>query len=145
VDVTDDAQLVRVSEIAAQSTDTSIGKIAFEYTQQATLQETVRHLAFDDAIARKAFYEERLGGTLRPVAFAFSDGTARAERRTAELEEVVMTANRRSESYASAPPPPPSFDEQEYEVSVDVTFEVEVGPRKNREVCKGSGSNPTIY
>jgi uncharacterized protein YggE len=133
VDVTDDAQLVRVSEIAAQSTDTSIGKIAFEYTQQATLQETVRHLAFDDAIARKAFYEERLGGTLRPVAFAFSDGTARAERRTAELEEVVMTANRRSESYASAPPPPPppSFDEQEYEVSVDVTFEVEVGPRKN--------------
>jgi uncharacterized protein YggE len=55
VDVTDDAQLIRVSEIAAQSADTSIGTIAFEYTQRAALQETVRHLAFDDAIARKAF------------------------------------------------------------------------------------------
>jgi len=135
VDVTDDAQLIRVSEIAAHSTDTSIGAIAFEYTQRAALQETVRHLAFDDAIARKAFYEERLGATLRPVAFAFSDRTARAERPAAEIEEIVVTGSKRSDSFASAPPPPPppppSFDEQQYEVSVEVTFDVESRPGKN--------------
>jgi uncharacterized protein YggE len=121
-----------VSEIAARSTDTSIGAIAFEYTKRAALEETVRHLAFDDAIARKGFYEERLGATLRPVAFAFSDRTARAASPVEGLQEVVVTGNRRSD-YASAPsaPPPPSFDEQEYEVSVEVTFEVQPGSSKN--------------
>ena len=124
VDVTDDVQLIRVSEAAAQSPDTSIGGITFEYTQQAALQETVRHLAFDDAIARKAFYEERLGATLKPVAFAFSDRTARAQQST-DFQEVVVTASKNTASYSPASPPPPSFDEQEYQVSVDVTFEVE--------------------
>lgn len=132
VDVTDDAQLIRVSEIAAKSTDTSIGTIAFETTKQAALEETVRHLAFDDAIARKAFYEERLGATLRPVAFAFSDRTARAASPAEALQEVMVTGSRRSD-FASAPssPPPPSFDEQQYEVSADVTFEVQPGSAKN--------------
>jgi uncharacterized protein YggE len=131
VDVTDDAQLIRVSEVAAHSTDTSIGAIAFEYTQRTALQETVRHLAFDDAIARKAFYEERLGAMLRPVAFAFSDRTARAERPAEGIEEIVVTGSKRSDSFASAPTPPPSFDEQQYEVSVEVTFDVEPRPGKN--------------
>jgi uncharacterized protein YggE len=132
VDVTDDAQLIRVSEVAAKSADTTIGTIAFEYTKRAALEETVRHLAFDDAIARKAFYEERLGATLRPVAFAYSDRTARAASPAEGMQEVVVTANRRRD-YASLAetPPPPSFDEQEYEVSVDVTFEVQPVPAKN--------------
>ncbi len=131
VDVTDDTQLIRVSEVAAKSTDTSIGTITFEYTKQAALQETVRHLAFDDALARKTFYEERLGATLRPVGFAFSDRTAR-ERSPEAMQEVVVTATKRSD-YSSAPAAatPPSFDEQEYEVSVEVTFEVQAAAAKN--------------
>jgi uncharacterized protein YggE len=133
VDVTDDAQLIRVSEAAAQSADTSIGTITFEFAQQAALQETVRHLAFDDAIAKKAFYEQRLGATLRPVTFVFSDRSARVESQAAQIEEIVVTGTKRSESYSSAPPPPPppSFDQQQYDVSVDVTFEVEPAQGKN--------------
>ena len=132
VDVTDDSQLIRVSEITAKSTDTSIGSITFEYTRQPALEEAVRHMAFDDAIARKAFYEERLGATLRPVAFAFSDRTALAERSRADLAEVIVTASRRTEAPASAPSSPqPAFDEQEYQVSVEVTFEVQPLPAKN--------------
>lgn len=126
VDVSDDIQLTRVSEAAAQSTDTSIGSIAFEYSRQSELEETTRHLAFDDALAKKAFYDQRLGATLKPVAFQFSDRSARAVPGSNQLEEIVVTGEkRRGESSASAPPPTPSFDEQQYEVSVDVTFEVE--------------------
>jgi uncharacterized protein YggE len=130
IDVTDDGQLIRVAETAAKSPDTSMGAITFEYTKQAELQETVRHRAFDDALARKAYYEERLGATLKPVAFAFSDRTARAERPVQQFEEVVVTASRRTDSSAPAAAPP-TFDEQEYEVSAEVSFEVEPRTARN--------------
>lgn len=127
VDVTDDTQLIRVSEAAAASPESSVGTIDFEYTKQAELRERVRHLAFDDALARKGFYEQRLGATLKPVAFQFSDRSARGvQAQGMALEEVQVTGARRGVSNYSPPADAvPSFDEQVYEVSVDVTFELE--------------------
>jgi uncharacterized protein YggE len=124
VTISDDGQLTAIAAASAQSPDYSLGTTEFEYSKKDEIQERVRQQAFDDALAKKSFYEQRLGAVLRPVEFRFSDGSARATPGAAELEEIVVTA-RRANSSSPESPPPPTFDEQEYETSVDVTFEVE--------------------
>jgi hypothetical protein len=90
------------------------------------LEEQVRRAAFDDALAKKAFYEQRLGAKLVATEFSFSDFSARSTPGAAALEEIVVTGSRRSASDSlNLPPPPPSFDEKEYEVKASVTFAIE--------------------
>jgi uncharacterized protein len=129
VDVSDEHQLTLVTASAAESPDLSIGAIVFEYSKQRELEEQVRRAAFDDALAKKSFYEQRLSATLRPMEFTFSDLSARATAGALALEEVIVTANRRSAgesaSSVATPPPPPSFGEKEYEVAANITFAIE--------------------
>jgi len=129
VDVTDERQLMIVTGAASSSPELSVGAISFEYSKQRELEEQVRRAAFDDALSKKAFYEQRLGATMRPADFEFSDLSARGTAGGA-LEEIVVTGTRRqaTNSY-SAPDSPtvPSFDEKDYQVSVTVTFAVEPG------------------
>lgn len=126
VDVADERQVTIVTSAASASPDLSIGVISFEYSKQSELEEQVRRTAFDDALAKKAFYEQRLGAKLVPTEFNFSDMSARSTPGAMEIQEIVVTGSRRTESdhYAAAPPPP-SFDEKEYEVTVHVTFAIE--------------------
>jgi len=128
VDVVDERQLMLVTAAGTNPPDLSIGAIAFEYSKQRELEEQVRRTAFDDALGRKNFYEQRLGATLRAVGFSFSDAGAR-ESEGGQLNEVIITGTRRV--MLDKPPTPdnyaavPGFDEKEYEVSVYVTFAVE--------------------
>ena len=128
VDVSDEHQLMIVTAAGTNPPDLTIGAIVFEYSKQRDLEEQVRRAAFDDALARKAFYEQRLGATLRPVGFQYSDMSARGTT-GGELEEIVVTGSRRFATSVSPPAenyaPVPSFDEKDYEVSVTVTFAVE--------------------
>jgi uncharacterized protein YggE len=128
VEVADERQVTIVTGAASGCTDLSIGVISFEYSKQRELEEQVRRAAFDDALAKKSFYEQRLGAKLVPTEFSFSDLSARSTPGAMALEEIVVTGSRRSgtEPYASnAVPPPPSFDEKEYEVTASVTFAIE--------------------
>jgi uncharacterized protein len=128
VDVADERQVTIVTGAASGSPDLSIGVISFEYSKQRELEEQVRRAAFDDALAKKSFYEQRLGAKLIPTAFSFSDFSARSTPGAMALEEIVVTGSRRSASDSAnqnIPPPPPSFDEKEYEVTATVTFAVE--------------------
>src|ERR1700730_17366490 len=127
VEVADERQVTIVTGAASGSTDLSIGVISFEYSKQRELEEQVRRAAFDDALAKKSFYEQRLGAKLVPTEFSFSDLSARSTPGAMALEEIVVTAARRSgsEPYASSAVPPPSFDEKEYEVTASVTFAIE--------------------
>jgi uncharacterized protein YggE len=133
VDVADERQMIAVASAAAESADSSVGAIAFEYSKQDELQEDVRRAAFDDALAKKSFYEQRLGATLKPTSFEFSDMSAHATAASAEFEDVVVSGARRNALAmpaqtslpSMAPPPPPSFGEREYEVSASVSFEIE--------------------
>jgi uncharacterized protein YggE len=127
VDVTDERQLMIVTAAGTNPPDVTIGEIKFEYSRQRELEEQARRAAFDDALAKKTFFEQRLGATLRPVGFKFSDYSAQGTPGGA-LEEIIVTAQKRApsmrvsdENYA----PVASFDEREYEVSVSVTFAVE--------------------
>jgi len=127
VDVSDERQLMIVTATGTNPPDLTIGEIKFEYSKQRELEEQARRAAFDDALAKKAFYEQRLGATLRPVSFQFSDLSARGVG-GGQLEEIVVTGMRRNSLGASpseADYAPPGFDEQKYEVSVTVTFAVE--------------------
>ena len=128
VEVADERQVTIVTGAASGSPDLSIGVINFEYSKQRELEEQVRRSAFDDALAKKSFYEQRLGAKLVPTAFSFSDFSARSTPGAMALQEIVVTGSRRSESesaHLSMPPPPPSFDEKEYEVTASVTFTIE--------------------
>jgi uncharacterized protein YggE len=129
VDVSDERQLTLVTAAAAESADLSIGAIVFEYSKQRELEEDVRRNAFDDALSKKSFYEQRLSASLKPTEFTFSDFSARSTPGALALEEVIVTANRRSAgdaaSSVAAPPPPPSFGEKDYEVTVNITFSIE--------------------
>ncbi len=128
VEVADERQVTIVTGAASGSSDLSIGVISFEYSKQRELEEQVRRAAFDDALAKKSFYEQRLSAKLVPTAFSFSDFSARSTPGAVALEEIVVTGSRRSGSESSSlnlPPPPPSFDEKEYEVTASVTFAIE--------------------
>jgi uncharacterized protein len=129
VDVSDERQLTIVTAAAAESPDLSIGAIVFEYSKQQELEEQVRRAAFDDALAKKSFYEQRLSANLKPTEFSFSDFSARSTPGALALEEVVVTANRRSASElapsVSAPFAPPSFGEKEYEVTANISFAID--------------------
>jgi len=127
-DVGDERQLMILTAAATNPPDLTIGAIAFEYSKQRDLEEQVRRAAFDDALAKKGFYEQRLGATLRTVGFRYSDASAFGTT-GGEMDEIVLTGSRRvmldrpppADNYAAVP----SFDEKEYEVSVFVTFAVE--------------------
>ena len=127
VDVSDEHQLMIVTAAGTSPPELTIGDITFEYSKQREMEEQVRKSAFEDALAKKGFYEQRLGATLRPIGFQFSDMSARGTG-GGELDEIVVTASRRRAAMAPPPVPNsdvPSFDEQGYEVSVTVTFAVE--------------------
>jgi uncharacterized protein YggE len=124
VSVADDRQLQAVSEAAAQSTETTFDGASFELSKEDEIQEGVRRQAFEDALSRRRFYEEKLGATLKPVAFQYYDGSAR----TVQKEEVLMMTARGGAApmamAVDAAPPVPTFDERIFEQTVDVTFEV---------------------
>ncbi len=129
IDVTDERQLMIVTAAATNPPDLTIGGIDFEYSKQRDLEDQVRRAAFDDALAKKGFFEQRLGATLRPIGFDYSDMSARGTSGGA-LEEIVITGQQRARYSAKASAeadyaPVPSFDEKDYEVSVNVTFAVE--------------------
>jgi uncharacterized protein YggE len=131
VEVADERQVTIVTAAASGSPDVSIGVISFEYSKQREMEEQVRRAAFDDALAKKSFYEQRLGAKLVPTEFSFSDFSARSTPGAIALEEIVVTGSRRSasEPYShDVVPPPPSFDEKEYEVTAKVTFAIEAHP-----------------
>jgi uncharacterized protein YggE len=127
VEVSDERQVILVTAAASGSTDLSIAVISFEYSKQREMEEQVRRAAFDDALAKKSFYEQRLGAKLVPTEFSFSDFSARSTPGAAALEEIVVTGARRSasESIGRNVSEPPSFDEKEYEVTASVTFAIE--------------------
>lgn len=125
VSVADDRQLQSVAEAAAQSAETTFDGATFELSRQDEIEEGVRHSAFEDALARRRYYEEKLGAALKPVAFRYFDGSVQLQSEA--LEEVIVTSSRAVKldmPPPSAPPPLPTFDERTFDQYVEVTFEV---------------------
>lgn len=126
VAVDDERLFQRVAEIADSDDLVSFGGVEFEHSESDAYEATVRDKALEAVLENARYFAERLGLEARPVAFAFSDASVDRGRGFV-LEEIVVTGSRRggqSLSGPSTPAPPPSFDEVEYRVTVQVTFEL---------------------
>ncbi len=126
VEVDNENHFQRVAEIADREDTIRFGGVEFEHSEEDQYKHRVREKAVEKILADAAYFESKLGLTLSPVAFQFSDVGVDLPR-GAMLEEVVVTAQRldgRSSVSATPPSPPPTFDEVSYRVSVQVTFEI---------------------
>jgi len=126
VEVDNENHFQRVAELADREDTIRFGGVEFEHSEEDQYKHRVREKAVEKILADAAYFESKLGLTLSPVAFQFSD-VGVGPHNAAMLEEVVVTAQRldgRSSFSATPASPPPTFDEVSYRVSVQVTFEI---------------------
>ena len=125
IEVSSENEFLTVSELADAEESVSFGGVDFELGDEVGFEDQVREKALERVLSDAAFFEERLGLKLEPVAFSYSPIDRQGRNRNSGfIEEIIVTGSRGS-SAASAPAlPAPTFDEVEYTVSVQVTFEV---------------------
>jgi uncharacterized protein YggE len=126
IEVAEEAQLNVVAAAADGSPQIEFAGIEFEHSKKKATEAAVLKKAVDDATRQQQFYEAQLGLQLVPVAFYAQDvrPVPRRAVQAAALEEVVVSARKRSESYQDVPVAVVSFDEVEYKAAVTVTFEI---------------------
>ena len=126
VTVDSEAAFRRIAEISDQEDSVRFGGAEFEHSQKEAYKDRVRDKAMDAVMQDRAYFEEKLGLKLRPLTFSFSDvGFGRDNGFGYALEEIVVTGARSTSSLGAEPAISSSFDEIEYRVTVEVTFEVE--------------------
>ena len=127
VEVDSENHFQRVAEIADREDTIRFGGVEFEHSEEQQYKHKVREKAMEKVLADAAYFEAKLGLTLSPVGFQFSD-VGIDPRSGAVLDEIVVEANRatgaRHRLSAAPPLPSPTFDEVSYRVSVQVTFEI---------------------
>jgi len=122
-------QLQTIARVADYSTEVELADTAFEHTEKEKFNDKVKAAALERVLAQKAFYEESLGITLVPIGIRDTSVKQRATIGARMLEEVLVTATKRSDggyssvsSYDSIEVP--SFDELFYEASMAVDFKI---------------------
>lgn len=128
VTVNNEQQLTAVARLSDPSGDVNVGSASFSYSDREALVETLRRAAFDAAVAKKEFYERRLGVSLRPVRFYFDGAAPAPSVASGSIEEVIVTGERRNEdsrerTRANSFPSTPVFEGQAVEAWAVVTFE----------------------
>jgi uncharacterized protein len=126
VKITDDRQLTAVARLSEPSGEVSVSDVTFEVTDQEKRIEKLRLQAFDDAVAKKASYESRLGVLLKPTAFRYSSSAPGAGSDSGSLEEIIVTARKTTASRASDAADMMEtnpFEDQVIDIWATVTFE----------------------
>ncbi|MEO1244964.1 MAG: SIMPL domain-containing protein [Pseudomonadota bacterium] len=125
VEVNNENLFQRVAEVADREDAVSFGGVDFEHSEEDEYKNKVRDEAVEKILEDAAYFEQKLGVTLVPVSFQLSDVGISSHNRMNMINEIVVTGSRLGSGAApSAPPPPPSFDEVNYRVAVDITFEI---------------------
>jgi len=132
VTITDESQLKNIATVADTKTEIELADTAFEHSKADEYKNKVKKLALEKAMKQKAFYESSLGVTLTPVGFRNSQIRFRGTQGANMLEEIVVTASKRSmgkmQDMAYSRPATkqtPSFDEIEYEAEIYIDFKIE--------------------
>lgn len=127
VTVSSDESFRRVAEVADRNDDVRFAGAEFEHSEKELYEIKVRDKALEQILKDQAYFEQKLGLELSPVAFNYSDVHAADNSRFGILEEIIVTGSRAkmSDMSTAAAPPPSNFDEIEYRVSVAVTFAIE--------------------
>lgn len=132
ITITDESQLKTIASVADSKKEIELSDTSFEHSKVDEYKNRVKKLALEKAMKQKAFYESSLGVTLTPVGFRNSQVRFRGTQGAEILEEIVVTASKRSMSKIQdmaisrpAPKQPPSFDEIEYEAEIYIDFKIE--------------------
>ena len=137
VTITQESQLKTIASVADSKEQIELSDIAFEHSQKDAFKNQVKQLALEKVMKQKALYETSLGVTLTPVSFRDNRLWVRGTQGAQMLEEIVVTATKRSRSYNdstenfsnSAAPKSveSSFDEIVYTAEVFVDFSAVAG------------------
>jgi len=132
VTITEESQLRTIATVTDSKQEVELSDIAFEHSQKDVYKSRVKQLALEKIMKQKALYESSLGVTLTPVSFRDNRLWVKGTQGAQMLEEVVVTASKRSRSYSDksishikAPAPrsvEPSFDEIVYTAEIFVDF-----------------------
>ena len=129
VTIEDEDQLEAIARLADQNEEVALTDTTFEHTEKDQYNKKVKAAALAKVMAQKADYEQVLGIKLKAVGVRTADIRQRATRGAMVLEEVVVTATRKSSlDYASQAEPAlasASFDEVEYKAELLVDFKIE--------------------
>ncbi len=127
VTVDSESAFRRIAQISDQEDSVRFGGAEFEHSQKEVYEDRVRDKAMEAVMQDRAYFEEKLGLKLRPLTFSFSDMEFTGDNGFGyALEEIVVTGSRSTSSLGAVQPAiSSSFDEIEYRVTVEVTFEVE--------------------
>jgi len=132
ITITEESQLKSIASVADSKEQIELSDTSFEHSSADEYKNKVKKLALEKAMKQKAFYESSLGVTLTPVGFRNSQIRFRGTQGAEMLEEIVVTASRRSSSKIqemSLSQPvqkqTPSFDEIQYEAEIYIDFKIE--------------------
>jgi uncharacterized protein YggE len=137
VSITEESQLQAIAAVADSNDEIELSDTAFEHTKKNEFENMVKKQALAKVMNQKEFYEKNLGIKLTPVGFRNSNVGHRATRGAMVLEEVIVTAQRKSHSLRETPMSAdafdtnaePSFDEVLYEAGIYVDFKIEGGSK----------------
>ncbi len=135
VSITEENQLKEIALVADTQEAVELSDTSFEHTKKDELEDKVKEQALAKVMKQKAFYEKSLGIKLIPIGFRKENTGfhAQATRGAMVLEEVVVTAQKRSSNYQDTAintsrynsTVESSFDEVEYKAGIYVDFRIE--------------------
>lgn len=133
VSITEENQLKEIALVADTQEAVELSDTSFEHTKKDELEDKVKEQALAKVMKQKAFYEKSLGIKLVPIGFRKQNIGLKATRGAMVLEEVVVTAQKRSSNYQDTAintsrynsAVESSFDEVEYKAGIYVDFRIE--------------------
>jgi uncharacterized protein YggE len=137
VSITEEDQLKEIAAVSDSKEEVELADTAFEHTKKDETEDMVKEQALAKVMKQKEFYEKSLGIKLVPVGFRKANIGHRATRGAMVLEEVVVTARKKSSSLqdtsmsisAYDSNAESSFDEIKYEAGIYVDFKIENGAK----------------
>ena len=121
-----EAEITTVSRLADGVEEVTIANMGFEHSQREAVTTQVRIDALTNAKEKAARYAEAVGLKIEPVWFSPGGSIHRDRHRNQAIEEIVVTAQRRSSNslaYASDPAPI-TFEEIKYSANATINFKV---------------------
>jgi uncharacterized protein YggE len=132
ITISEESQLKAIASVADSKAEVELSDTSFEHSRADEYKNKVKKLALEKAMKQKTFYESNLGVSLTPVGFRNSQIRFRGTQGAEMLEEIVVTASRRSAGKLQdmtlsrpAQKPAPSFDEIQYEAEIYIDFKIE--------------------
>ncbi|MBL4582896.1 MAG: SIMPL domain-containing protein [Gammaproteobacteria bacterium] len=125
IQVSSEEHLQLLAAAADEHDEVDFESIEFEHSEEGAFEDLAREMALQDVMAQKAYYESSLGLELKAINFFYGGirQLSRAMPRAMMTQEIAMDTNSRG-AVSAALTVAPTFDEVEYQTSINVVFEI---------------------